>query len=116
MEQRVKDIVDSDRVNALSMRQIKEFFDGAVWKCIEADLKDWFSMLVTLMENAPREDIHGEDKSGNIVLAVRGVNRLQGEMTRVRQMLVLPELYMQDRSIVGEMEEENKHRGERNDN
>ena len=104
-EKKKEDRVEQDRIALLSLDEIERFFESPVWRCVEADLDDWYRDVMIMLEDAPKEDMFGSDKQGRVMRELSGVNRLQGELKRLRQFRLLPQLYRQDKQMLLEEEE-----------
>jgi len=94
--------IDEDRIAQLSVGEIERFFEDPVWRCIEDDIRDWYESVMMMMEEAPLQDVHENvPVAGSDVMfykrTVSGIGRLQGEASRLRQMLSLKDLYLRDR-------------------
>ena len=102
-----EDKINQDRVAQFAQSEFDKFFAHPIWKCITDDIKDWYDTTVLMLEEAPLNDIHETLETGSYGRTVSGVNRLQGEASRLRQFLAIPILYKADRKLIEEEEIDN---------
>ena len=67
---------ERDRVEQYGLRErdIKDFMEYPVWRCMVEDLEERLEENSVLMDMAPIDDIFGESKDGGVVLARAGLN------------------------------------------
>ena len=102
-----------DRIAQFSETEIDNFFNSIFWQAVVLpDLQEWLEEARLSMEDAPKENVHGTDEKGMFGRLVTGVERWQGEISRLRQMIALPDEYKRDLAMAKEEIEDARRKEE----